>query len=381
MLGILKKIKLLKHIHLYTLGIGCFISCLLFQTDVNQMGTKIALLSLGIIVIGTLLNINNPKNRKSPTFILTISLFFLFSLFSTFVNNTNVHYLLRYIAFFTTYLFICSFRISDIENEFLKDVFSIAMSVYAALTAYSYIYNPVTTNYIHSDVALFGTLMDPNYVSIPFVATVNLCFANVVARKNVSINIIMLFINLLAILCAASRGAVVALIISLLLNLWIIQKLSYKKILLTIFTILFISYLILPFIFSSFGEQFTRMSEFGIEDNNGRFELWGKAFELFLSSPILGVGLGGMVETMGHASHNTYFQVFTETGLVGFIFFTMLVIKMLRRSFEMDKTICIMFIGYLIQIFFVDALGDRLLWLMFIWISILSFPYENKTKA
>lgn len=378
MLEILSRFKQISQIHLYTFGIGCFIASLLYQTDVNQMGTKVALASLFIIVFGALLNINKGKSGKSATLVGLIIAFVLISLLSSFLNRTSPHYLSRYLAFSVTYILICKFQISSFENDFLKDIFSVAMSVYAILTSYSYIYNPITTNYIHSDVLLFGTLMDPNYVSIPFVAAANLCLYRIFERKDLVMNIAMLIVNLLALLCAASRGAVVALLISIILHFLLAKKLNVSKLITIGIIMLILYYLVLPVVLGSFGEQFNRMSDFGFEDDNGRFELWGNAFELFLSKPLLGIGLGGMVDTMGHASHNTYMQVLTETGLLGFVLFLSLILKMLKRAYLLDKTLFIMFVGYLFQIFFVDALGDRLLWLMFIWVAVLGKPGSNK---
>lgn len=372
-----KRLKSIHSVRLYTLGIGCLIASLLYQTDINHMGTKIALGSMFLVVLGTIININNSRCKKSATFISLVVLFVLTSLISTLYNGTSPHYLNRYIAFFITYVFICNFKISIYENEILKDIFSIAMSIYAVLTSYSYIYNPITTNYIHSDVELFGTLMDPNYISIPFVAAANLCTSRIIEKKDIIINIVMLIINLLAILCAASRGAVVAMIISIVLHFCLSKKISVSKIIFIGFIILIIQYIFLPIVKVSFGEQFIRMSEFGIEDDSGRFELWNKAIELFISFPILGIGLGGMVDAAGHAAHNTYVQVLTETGIFGFILFTILVYKMLKRVFVIDKQLFIMFAGYLVQIFFVDALGDRLLWIMFIWIAVITKNKEN----
>lgn len=359
-----------KNIRLYVLGLACFIGCLLYQTNENQMGTKLALASLAVLVIGALIRIKDISSiNKTPNRTLVIA-FGIISLLGTFLYSTTPQYFLRYIAFIAAFALVSKFNISSIENEFLKDVFSVAMTIYAGLTSYSFIFNPITTNYIHADVLLFGTQMDPNYVSIPFVAAANLCVSRLIRNKGLVLNTVMLSVNLLAILCAASRGAMVALGVSLIIHFSINTKRSKMQVLVFLIIAIVFYKLLLPVIIGNFGEQFSRMTEFGADDDNGRWELWGKAFSLLLDYPLLGCGLGGMVVHYGHASHNTFIQVLCETGVLGFFLFVFMIFGMLKKSYFYDKELFVLFLGYLMQIVFVDALADRLLWLLLMWISL-----------
>ncbi len=55
--------------------------------------------------------------------------------------------------------------------------------------------------------------------------------------------------------------------------------------------------------------------------SNGRFELWGDAWRLFLEHPIAGIGPGGFaaVNPVEVYPHNLFFEVASELGLVGLV--------------------------------------------------------------
>jgi len=78
-----------------------------------------------------------------------------------------------------------------------------------------------------------------------------------------------------------------------------------------------------------------------------RVLLWGVAWDLFVHSPILGVGWGNFVELYGpylasfsfippgvFAVHNIYLQFLTETGLVGFAGFSSLIFLATREAWH-----------------------------------------------
>ena len=90
----------------------------------------------------------------------------------------------------------------------------------------------------------------------------------------------------------------------------------------------------------------------GGEDIVTRFLLWATALRLFLTSPVFGIGYGNFVELYGSyitvpwipkgtlGVHNTYLQFLTETGLVGFVAFALLIFRAARQAFhQMSFTI------------------------------------------
>ena len=74
---------------------------------------------------------------------------------------------------------------------------------------------------------------------------------------------------------------------------------------------------------------------------NSRYELWRAGGNLILDKPLLGVGSGLFNEyarvygeishdNRGKNTHNTYLEVLTGTGIIGFFIFSMMVIKLLK---------------------------------------------------
>lgn len=70
---------------------------------------------------------------------------------------------------------------------------------------------------------------------------------------------------------------------------------------------------------------------------SGRYQLWQHAMSAWLDSPVFGLGLAGFYETIGEAAHNTYLQVLSETGLVGFLSFISVVLFPIRKYFSMPE--------------------------------------------
>lgn len=83
--------------------------------------------------------------------------------------------------------------------------------------------------------------------------------------------------------------------------------------------------------------------EAGIDESaNIRLHAWTAAFNMAVSHPLFGVGLDNYYvnfffysdfwDNKNHAVHSTWFGVMGETGFVGFAFFIMMVIKLLRTA-------------------------------------------------
>ncbi len=106
-------------------------------------------------------------------------------------------------------------------------------------------------------------------------------------------------------------------------------------------------------------------------DQVTRLLLWGVAWNLFTQSPVLGVGWGNFVELYGpylkdfsfipagiFATHNTYLQFLTETGIVGFVTFFVLLFQALRQSirqfrrpaFAMERVLAFGVIGAIVTL-------------------------------
>lgn len=74
-------------------------------------------------------------------------------------------------------------------------------------------------------------------------------------------------------------------------------------------------------------------------DLGGRVNLWRKAMALFFSHPLVGIGSGGFSSTIivGTWVHNTFLSVITETGMVGFELFAVMLAIVTYQVFRQPK--------------------------------------------
>ncbi|MEK7452794.1 MAG: O-antigen ligase family protein [Patescibacteria group bacterium] len=164
-------------------------------------------------------------------------------------------------------------------------------------------------------------------ILIPF--TIGFFFYN--NRKKKFFYILSILVMLLALLFTFSRGAYFGLILSLIFIIGL--YFFYFKIKLNkkffLFTPVVVVMLLLSFSNSVFGERFS--SSFSLSDisNTGRIQIWKTSIDIFLDNPIFGVGLGNLpiffdpttsVKSPINA-HNTYLDILSELGLIGFLLF------------------------------------------------------------
>ena len=69
------------------------------------------------------------------------------------------------------------------------------------------------------------------------------------------------------------------------------------------------------------------------ESTSGRYELWLNAFQCWLENPILGCGFYQLDKypSLSAHPHNLFVQILTETGLVGFIFLSFIIFKVVKN--------------------------------------------------
>ncbi len=265
---------------------------------------------------------------------------------------------LRYLAYF--FIFI-SFRNSDDKKRLISDflvpfviVNSFILSVVALLTFIPLIKIPMPLNTLNLYYPSFGhnRLSDMLIFAVPM--TVGLyAFAS---HKNFKIIYFLLLIFFTVILFLTfSRGAVLALILSSCLVLLKIGnklvnagKLSGKINIIfksaVIFGVIAIFYLVVNFINSNFlmnppqYKGFSKPAMFEL-----RLEYWRQAVESIKKYPFFGTGL----DTFRYVSkktqlrpsawsfytHNQYLEIFSETGFMGGLIFSLLIILLVLNAY------------------------------------------------
>lgn len=181
-------------------------------------------------------------------------------------------------------------------------------------------------------------------ILIPF--TIGFFFYN--NKKNKKFYIFQITVMFLAFLFTFSRGGYFGFLVSFLFifgfSFWYFKiKLNKKSL-----TAIFLGFLILILIFSNsvFGERL--LSSFSLSDisNTGRIQIWKTSASVFLQNLVFGAGLGNLpiffdpvasVKSPINA-HNTYLDILSEVGLVGFFFFAMFLLYSFKfLFFKKDK--------------------------------------------
>ena len=162
-------------------------------------------------------------------------------------------------------------------------------------------------------------------------------------------------------------------------------KASFKKyfVLLLLFGGVFYGILQLS---NMFQDNFDRMTEFDSESGN-RLSLWMFSLNIWMTDLFTFIFGNGYGSVMGMGvdhlcSHNTYMQLLSETGIVGFLLFITFLLMMLKKSYYSDKVIALCLFVTLFQISALNALDNRCLWGMLGWISMIptKVNLNNKLK-
>ena len=155
--------------------------------------------------------------------------------------------------------------------------------------------------------------------------------------------VVFLFLLMLysAIVCAVSggRGGFMALAIQLFLIFCYYISRSNTSLVRSIFFLILLLGL-LSYLLSEFGlsesSGLSRVNTRFTEDSS-RNDLYIQAIDVFLSSPIIGYGLGSIWWTMGLYSHNMVLDMLAEVGLLGTIILVLILFRTFVRLFKLSR--------------------------------------------
>ena len=354
---------------------GLYLSLVLFQTPFMNLGTLAAFGTIALTVLSALF-CGDVKIRSfrltTPSILLT--LLFLLSTVVSFASGGLPNYYVRYAAQFFLCVFLINVRLTPHEHNFLKQIFCVALTIYAALAIQS-----MAETYTHARIKLFGSSLDPNFIGLPMVGATCLFLERILcAKKGRILAGICYVICAAALLMTASRGNLVGWIgangVFLILYIFRSRIPVYRKAILIGLLAIAIPVLI-GYAYTHFDTQLQRMLNFGEGADNGRFDLWEKSFAMWKNAPIFGNGLNAMIRSHSLASHNTYLQLLTETGLVGLVLMGVTAFIFLKKAWKYEYALLCMLVGMLMQIFFLDALDNRYVWILLTWAAM--FPAEK----
>lgn len=348
-----------------------FVALMLVQTPYMRIGTIIAFTTIMLTLLAFGFNRNTVK---ITTFNVSLFAFVLLVFIRSALNSEINSY--KLILQGIMCIFLASYEANKSDSEFLKRVVEISSVVYAILIIGACM-KMGDTKYIHGTIELFRTSLDPNFAGLPLVMGASFLLYNVFEKRKMMFSLTGFAIILVAIFYTASRGNAITILSICVLELvafFFAKKVSLtKKIFMLILAIAFLGALFY-YLSNNMGAQWDRMSNFGQGSDNGRFELWKKALDMWLDNLIFGVGIGGFVSSVGMATHNTYLTVLVETGFVGMILFIVFIGCLVKKSLKCGFDVFVMLIAVLIHMSFLDALDSRCVWAAIGFVAIYFLP-------
>ena len=201
-----------------------------------------------------------------------------------------------------------------------------------------------------------GTMYDPNDLAY-FLVSLFPFFFLAFRKEGYSLIKIMAILGCvtssIAILFTSSRGGLLGFLIILFYIFFgssFLQKKSQKFFVVLLVGVVFIQN-INKIDFDRFRSITDLSSDYNITSETGRLDLWKRAWRLTLSNPVTGVGPTCSARAIGYQRmaegnipmwqpvHNSYLQVLVETGFLGFIVFSCLIIRTMTVILKSSKII------------------------------------------
>lgn len=184
-----------------------------------------------------------------------------------------------------------------------------------------------------------GIFQDPNDLAMILVTGIVLCLGLIADKSRSFLRygwIAPLGVLFYAFAMTKSRGGFLALLAAL--GTLSLYKRGWKK-------TLALGVVGLPVLVVAFSGRMTDMGD-AMDSGTGqsRLQLWSESFTAMKSAPLFGIGMGLIVDEIGHVSHNSFVQAYAELGLFGGTLFfgaffaAFLLFNHLRRRTDLQQT-------------------------------------------
>jgi len=232
---------------------------------------------------------------------------------------------------------------------------------------------------INFGIRFQGFFKDPNVLG-PFIVPPLIYWINkFLIKRSFKRLLVILFLSL-SLLLTFSRGAYLNFLVSFLFNIYLNKKLypkiRFKNVLLIGVMLAFMLFLILNLNIVIFGFslrdfvilRFIVMQSYDID----RFRAQKSVINLIKEFPLFGIGIGNYNDIVNYAAHNSYVRILGETGVIGFLFFMLVLVFILYDRFRtlrgnngnIAAVLYSSLMGILVESFFVDTLHWRFLWII-----------------
>lgn len=221
-------------------------------------------------------------------------------------------------------------------------------------------------------IHLFGTETDPNNLAAFLVIGIIVSIYYLLSKKNILLSILTIGLNLYATLSTGSRGALLALAVSI--ALIIIFKFADKTLKLKhLVPILILGAIAGVFILRYLPASiFERLFDFDTyEDGSGRIEIWKNALSVLENKYFFGAGWGANYGYGGFykAVHNTIISMLVDVGILGVLaFFIPIISGGLTLLKKKESLPAVLLFSVLFISLFLDTINKR-----FFWVPLMMF--------
>lgn len=396
-------------------GVGLLL--LIFSIGFDNKGVGmpiIGILSIGkisgiIVIIGSIINLitrNNIKVQINRITVLIIAFVFYATISIIWASDYSLYVfrleriLFSFILFIFTFLVISNQKsINYIIHHLWKVIGLLNLIV---VVAYNTPFEIISNNF-QSNGRLSGGMGDPNEFALFNIALLPFVLSRCLNKKNGSKNVLpwfSLILSLIAIVQTQSRAGLLVLpIIGIISAIFLpsvrkpIRLISYFGMITALFLIT-INLNPEGMLRFSLGENIADVvKQFVISD--ARPTLWLIGLSIFKAHPIIGIGLGNIINPTVFnyfenstqvfrpieigVVHNGFIEIMAELGLIGIILYGLIFIISIRKLFSLSKelghkgytqsslfarSLALSLIGFSMMIFFISEQYAKILWIL-----------------
>jgi len=326
--------------------------------------------------------------KRSISFGIEEKLFLLFILylsFSTIYISDDLAFGLKKMRFFLYSIFSAFLivlmikKIIDIEKFFKAIVvFGIFIFIFN-LVSYLNLWREIGNSYAFRFTSLgFNPIWLARTLSFCIIGELYFVFKFFETSLQHIGKIVLLIILILSqaffLLLTASRGPLVGLLISLLVIFMLKIRLKFSNIIIYFLILLIAFNLTMTFLPKDVFMRLLGKDDSSLYTNVVRVMLNIEAFNIFLEHKLMGIGFGSFKFLTNVYPHNIFSELLSETGLIGFVMFFIILIIICKRIFlsfnKIDLNMFCIIVGLFISTFINANLSGHLGLNISFWMSI-----------
>jgi O-antigen ligase len=353
----------------------------------------------------------NLKNLSVPNFSNHERVYIIFLIFIgmsflwSYEPNDSLRFSANVIILLAVYLILRIFYSNFINVESFKKTLVVASCIVIAFSLIYYFVGLVSSGFTfnNSGAVVYGLTMDRGYPRLVGTVSTDPNFAALI----LSIYSATLFLRkkiyfwkilaIVAVILTFSRGAYLSLIVAFIMYA-IAAKVGVRRFLSTLITSAIVLIGVVA-VFSYIGNTtdlrvgdviVERVDDSTADGGSGRVDLWANALNTFTTQPILGIGANASRSynlkhyNDDHYNHNTYLDVLSELGFVGFIIFTLLILSVLITSVKVlrntDGLPLLVSLIVLLTVAFLSAMTSEVIMLIVLIVMFYRNTAENRKR-